>query len=85
MSRLVFGVDVAPDGPPVPMAYVGRASCGHIRAVLVDDYRQATVQEAVSWAWEGLEVEHIPVEQANHEIGGCDVCRPAEQEGLGLA
>ena len=86
MTRLVFGQDAIPPGPPIPMAYVGRASCGHVRAVIVDDGRGDTVDLALSWADQGLALERIPVEQADREMGECDVCRiRVEQVGLGLA
>lgn len=86
MTRLVFGQDAVPPGPPIKMAYAGRASCGHVRAFIVDDGREATVDLALSWADQGLTLERIPAEQAESEMGECDVCRPGTmQEGLGLA
>lgn len=86
MTRLVFGQDAIPPGPPIPMAYAGRAACGHVRAFIVDDGRGDTVDLALSWADQGLALERIPVEQADREMGECDACRPGTvQEGLGLA
>ena len=45
-------------------AYVGRAQCGCVRAVIVDDpdTRRLTARETARWIRDGLAVERLTVE-----------------------
>lgn len=83
MSRLVFGVDLAPEGSSDRTAYVARAACGHVRALVIDG-RPGAVEEFLAMGVAGLQLERIPIELAKAGIGECEICEPPEQTELAL-
>lgn len=56
-----------------PMAYVGRAACGCVVAVTVDDpiFTRQTAKEVGKWIRSGLNVERMTVEAARPLITRC--------------
>lgn len=77
MSRLVFGEDEPPVGKPVPMAYIVRATCGHI--VMMVSTAAHEPLELLS----GVVYSFEPLAEAQASWGQtCDVCQPPEQTAL---
>lgn len=75
------------DDPPVVttrMAYVGRATCGHVRILVVDSGRVSALQNLSELYGSGLLLERIPVADARRDLGECAVCEPPDQPELGL-
>ncbi len=74
---------------PEPMTYLCRASCGCIRALVIDspdDRRRvaAVVSEGIK---RGETIDRVPtsaVRDGTYWLGHCEKCRPAKQEPLGL-
>lgn len=81
--RLTFG-DVWPEELPkgMPMAYAGRASCGHVRWVIRDSGPVASAA-ALEMGLQGLTAERIPWDEAEAARGSCWQCDP-EQGKFGL-
>lgn len=77
--RPVFGDWQAANGPAVTMAYVVTASCGHVRAVIVDE-GSGSAQEAAGFALQGMTVDRRPMREALRN-GGCSICMP-DMSGL---
>lgn len=63
------------------MAYVGRAPCGCVRGIIVDDpsNRSYIAKETGKWIRAGLVVERMPIEEARPLIKRC----PHEQPRAG--
>lgn len=78
MSRLVFGVDEPPKDAAERMAYVARASCGHI-VIAQADSRADSLTAFVGYGLAGLQLERIPSQQVRDE-GFCACPRVVLQQ-----
>lgn len=81
MSALRFGDD--PPVDPTPMAYTGRAACGHIRIIVMDRGRVAALQDLADLYVSGLTLERLPVADAKRDFGECERCA-VDQTEIGL-
>jgi hypothetical protein len=83
--RLVFGVDDPPKEPNAePMAYIGRAACGHI-VIAQADRRASSLHDFLAMGVAGLMVERVPSQVIRDEAGeSCHVCIPPDQLGMAL-
>ncbi len=69
---------------PVSMSYTARhPACGHVRAVALDK-RNGSLDEFIAMSLTGLILSRESTEIARADLGECSVCRPPEQDEMGL-
>lgn len=78
MTKLVFGVDVAPEIKGETMAYIARGACGHI-VVVQTDTRRESLTDFVAAGLDGLTLERVAIQQV-HDEGICGCPKPEQTE-----